>query len=260
MLCKSLRFPMEAHVERRSRSCSIVVAESTKDHHHHRHRPPPLQSGRCIIDEATYVSSSDVEGSSHESLGREDNSVPLVDEVSIPNVIHEQDFNTSSHLIPTKGMSFGSLDKLLETYQDHAKEEGFAVVIRSSTKVADGQLNGLLCRHIFEVMKMKGIARVHEIYITRRWRKDVLRRHLSIVHFGGYPQMTDEYKEFKEIERALHETVDLSKNNPVRMGFLKMKMDAIIEMVKNHNGVIQVDQAKHLGNFACTQTPNHVPI
>ncbi|KAK9098193.1 hypothetical protein Syun_025238 [Stephania yunnanensis] len=230
--------------------------------------------------------SSDIEGSSHESLGCEDNSVPLVDEVSISNVIYEQDFNIISHLIPTVGMSFRSVDELLETYQDHAKEKGFVVVIRSSTKDEDGQLNqfynaytrnifkkvqgeingmmychldpnnendtssipgvekfnikecsiknwyckefsctveyrangqyfdcncrkfefsGILCRHIFEVMKMKCIARVHERYIMRRWRNDVLRRQLSIVHSGGYPQITYEYKEFKEIERALHE-------------------------------------------------------
>ncbi|KAK9104694.1 hypothetical protein Scep_021538 [Stephania cephalantha] len=68
--------------------------------------------------------SSDIEGSSHESLGCEDISVPLVDEVSISNVIHEQDFNIVSHPIPTVGMSFGSVDELLETYQD-AKEKGF---------------------------------------------------------------------------------------------------------------------------------------
>ncbi|KAK9121232.1 hypothetical protein Syun_018849 [Stephania yunnanensis] len=37
-------------------------------------------------------------------------------------------------------MSFGGVDELLEIYQDHAKEKGFAVVIRSSTKDEDGQL------------------------------------------------------------------------------------------------------------------------
>ncbi|KAK9150603.1 hypothetical protein Syun_008912 [Stephania yunnanensis] len=84
--------------------------------------------------------SSYIEGSSHESLGCEDNSVHLVDEVSISNVIHEQDFNIVSHPIPTVGMSFGSVDELLETYQDHAKEKGFAIVIRSSAKDEDGQL------------------------------------------------------------------------------------------------------------------------
>ncbi|KAK9142520.1 hypothetical protein Syun_011920 [Stephania yunnanensis] len=62
--------------------------------------------------------------------------------------------------------------------------------------------------NIFEVKKMKGIARVHERFIMRRWRMDVFRRHLSIAHFGSYPQMKNEYKEFKEIECALHELVD----------------------------------------------------
>ncbi|KAK9100275.1 hypothetical protein Scep_023705 [Stephania cephalantha] len=325
--------------------------------------------------------SSDIEGSSHESLGCEDNSVPLVDEVSISNVIHEQDFNIVSHLIPTVGMSFGSVNELLETYQDHAKEKGFAVVIRSITKDEDGQLkyvwlscdrgrniyfekhskmvncpakvrairggdnrwlvskfynaytrnifkkvqgenngmmyyhldpnnendtssipsvekfnikecsiknwyckefsytvqyrangqyfdcncrkfesSGLLCRHIFEVMKMKGIARVHERYIMRRWRKDVLQRHLSIVHSGGYPQMTGEYKKFKEIECTLHEAVNLCTNNPAQLGFLKTEMEALIKKVKNYNGVVRVDQAQHLGNDTCIQDPNHVFI
>ncbi|KAK9168754.1 hypothetical protein Syun_000894 [Stephania yunnanensis] len=120
--------------------------------------------------------------------------------------------------------------------------------------------SGILCRHIFEVMKMKGIARVHERYIMRRWRKDVLRRHLSIVHSGCYPQMTDEYKKFKEIERALHEAVDLCANNPARLGFLKKEMEALIERVKNYNGVIQVDQTQHLGNDTCIQDPNNVFI
>ncbi|KAK9150575.1 hypothetical protein Syun_008884 [Stephania yunnanensis] len=206
--------------------------------------------------------SSDIEGSSHESLVCEDNSVPLVDEVSISNVIHEQDFNIVSHPILTVGMSFGSVDELLETYQDHAKEK---VEYRANGQYFDCncrkfETSGIICRHIFEVMKMKGIARVHERYITRRWRKDVLRRHLSIVHFGGYPQMTDEYKKFKEIERALHEAVDLCANNPARLGFLKTEMEAIIERVKNYNDVIQVEQTQHLGNDTCIQDPNHVFI
>ncbi|KAK9132460.1 hypothetical protein Scep_011988 [Stephania cephalantha] len=95
--------------------------------------------------------------------------------------------------------------------------------------------------HPYQLMKMKGIAMVHERYIMRRWRKDVLRRHLSIVYFEVYPRMTDEYKEFKDIARALHETVDMCTNNPARMGFFKTKMDALIERVKNHIGVIQMD-------------------
>ncbi|KAK9170043.1 hypothetical protein Syun_002183 [Stephania yunnanensis] len=51
--------------------------------------------------------------------------------------------------------------------------------------------------------------------------------------------MTDEYKELKKIERALHDAVDLYMNNSAPMGFLKMKMDALIERLKNHNGVIK---------------------
>ncbi|KAK9121300.1 hypothetical protein Syun_018917 [Stephania yunnanensis] len=132
--------------------------------------------------------SSDIEGSSHKSLGCKDNSVPLVDE--------------------------------------YCKEVSYTVEYRTNGQYFDcncrkSESSGLLCRHIFKVMKMKGIARVHERYIMRRWRKDVLRRHLSIIHSRGYPQMTDEYKKFKEIERTLHEAVDLCANNPARLVFFK---------------------------------------
>ncbi|KAK9104723.1 hypothetical protein Scep_021567 [Stephania cephalantha] len=118
---------------------------------------------------------------------------------------------------------------------------------------------GLLCKHIFEVMKIKkNIIRVHERYILRRWRKDVLRRHSSIVYSGGYPHMTDEYKKFQEIERALHEAVDLCKNNPANMGFLKREINALIEKIRS--GDIQVDQAQHMDNNASIQDPNYASI
>ncbi|KAK9086690.1 hypothetical protein Syun_029084 [Stephania yunnanensis] len=117
---------------------------------------------------------------------------------------------------------------------------------------------GLLCKHIFEVMKIKNITRVHERYILRRLRKDVLRRHSSIVYSGGFPHMTDEYKKFQEIEHALYETVDLCKNNPASVGFLKREMDALIE--KMWSSGIQVDQAQHMDNYASIQGLNYVSI
>ncbi|KAK9109957.1 hypothetical protein Sjap_018017 [Stephania japonica] len=378
--------------------------------------------------------SSDSGSSSYENLGCENNAISLVDEITSMNVVQEQDLNISSHPLPVVGMLFDSVDELPTAYQDHAKEKGFAVAIRSSVRDTSSQFKyvsiscdrgrntyfekhskrincpakvrvvreghncwslskvvvehnhelihnlsrfmmghrkmsmhmkrqldvndiagirpcksirmlqiqsggpenlgsdfdsknevmklhsgfhwerqfhdaytkdifkkvqreiadmiychldpnneidvssvpsvekfnikeygisnwyckeflytvefrangqyfdcncrkfdfcGLLCKHIFEVMKIKNITRVHERYILRRWRKDVLRRHSSIVYSGGYPHMTDEYKKFQEIERALHEAVDLCKNNPASMGFLKREMDALIEKIRS---------------------------
>ncbi|KAK9160189.1 hypothetical protein Syun_006530 [Stephania yunnanensis] len=91
--------------------------------------------------------------------------------------------------------------------------------------------SGVHCRHMFEVMKMKGIVRVHQRYIRRRWRKDVLRRHLSIVHSRGYPQIIDENKKFKEIEHAPHEADDFCMNNPARLGFLKILIMSLFEIL-----------------------------
>ncbi|KAK9092358.1 hypothetical protein Syun_027269 [Stephania yunnanensis] len=82
--------------------------------------------------------------------------------------------------------------------------------------------------------------------------------HSSIVYSGGYPHMTDEYKKFQEIERALHEAIDLCKNNPASMGFLKREMDALIEKIRS--GDIQVDQAQHMDNDASIQGPNYASI
>ncbi|KAK9168510.1 hypothetical protein Syun_000650 [Stephania yunnanensis] len=107
-------------------------------------------------------------------------------------------------------------------------------------------------------MKIKNITRVHEGYILRRWRKDVLRRHSSIVYSGGCPHMTDEYKKFLEIKRALREAVDLCKNNPAGMGFLKREINALIEKIRS--GDIQVDQAQHMDNDASIQGPNYASI
>ncbi|KAK9092260.1 hypothetical protein Syun_027171 [Stephania yunnanensis] len=118
----------------------------------------------------------------------------------------------------------------------YCKEFSYTVEYRANGQYFDSncrkfESSGLICSHIFEVMKMKGIVRVHERYIMMRWRKDVLRRHLTIVHSGGYPQITYEYKKFKEIERALHEAVDLCANNPAQLGFLKTEIEALIEMI-----------------------------
>ncbi|KAK9094873.1 hypothetical protein Scep_026342 [Stephania cephalantha] len=334
---------------------------------------------------------SDSGSSSYENLGCENNTISLADEITSLNVVQEQDLNISSHHLPVVGMLFDSVDELLTAYQDHAKEKGFVVAIRSSVRDtnASGQFKyvsiscdrgrntyfekhskrincpaknelkadfdsknevmklhsgfhwerqfhdaytkdifkkvrkeiadmiychldpnneidassvpgvekfnikecsitnwyckeflytvefrangqyfdcncrkfdfcGLLCKHIFEVMKIKNITRVHERYILRRWRKDVLRRHSSIVYSGAYPHMTDEYKKYQEIERALHEAVDLCKNNPASMGFLKREMDALIEKIRS--GDIQVDQAQHMDNDASIEDPNYASI
>ncbi|KAK9084499.1 hypothetical protein Syun_031498 [Stephania yunnanensis] len=348
----------------------------------HRHVVRNLKIDDLQIARATALkdifSSSDSGSSSYENLGYENNTISLADEITSLNVVQEQDLNISSHHLPAVGMLFDSVDELL--YQDHAKEKGFVVAIRSSVRDtnassrfkyvsiscdrgrntysekqskrinclakvravrqgdscwsvsevvvehnrelipnlsrfmrgrrkmnvhmkrqidandiagimpfksirmlqvqsggpenlglefrANGQyfdcncrkfdFCGLLCKHIFEVMKIKNITRVHERCILRRWRKDVLRRHSSIIYSGGYPHMTDEYKKFQETERALHEAIDLCKNNPAGMGFLKREMVALIEKIRS--GDIQVDQAQHMDNDASIQGPNYASI
>ncbi|KAK9157430.1 hypothetical protein Scep_004004 [Stephania cephalantha] len=78
--------------------------------------------------------SSDSGSSSYENLGCENNKISLVDEITSLNVVQEQDLNISSHPLPAVGMLFDSVDELLTAYQDHAKEKGLVVAIRSSVR------------------------------------------------------------------------------------------------------------------------------
>ncbi|EYU37352.1 hypothetical protein MIMGU_mgv1a025104mg, partial [Erythranthe guttata] len=60
---------------------------------------------------------------------------------------------------------------------------------------------GLLCCHILVVLSKKDVQSVNERYLLRRWRKDIYRRHYSIIFAGGYPHMTEKYKKFQDVER-----------------------------------------------------------
>ncbi|KAK9092746.1 hypothetical protein Syun_027657 [Stephania yunnanensis] len=335
--------------------------------------------------------SSDSGSSSYENLGCENNSISLANEITSLNVVQEQDLNISSHPLPAVGMLFDSVDELLTAYQDHAKEKGFAVAIRSSVRDTSSQFKyvSISCdrgRNTYFEKHSKRInclAKVHAVrqgdncwsvskvvvehnhelipnlsrfmrghrkmsmHVKRQldandiagirpcksirmlqvqsgfhwerqfhdaYTKDIFKkvqreiadmiychldpnneidvssvpgveklnikecgisnwyckeflyivefrangRHSSIVYSGGYPHMTDEYKKFQEIERALHEAVDLCKNNPASMRFLKREMDALIEKIRSDD--IQVDQAQHMDNDASIQGPNYASI
>ena len=51
---------------------------------------------------------------------------------------------------------------------------------------------------------------INERYFPNRWRKDLFRRHLRILFMGGYPNMTDEYKKFMEIQNTFNQCADLA--------------------------------------------------
>ncbi|KAK9168652.1 hypothetical protein Syun_000792 [Stephania yunnanensis] len=151
---------------------STVVAKSrrtttttiiTEHHHlHHRHLVGSrFQSEECFTDEVTNPSgvmhvvsdlknddlqiaketalrdifgSSDNGSSSYENLGYENNTISLADEIT---------------------------NELLTAYQDHAKEKGFAVTIRSNGKVLAGRSvvdEFMLIGESFPVFKEKGLT------------------------------------------------------------------------------------------------------
>ena len=66
------------------------------------------------------------------------------------------------------------------------------------------EIVGILCCHIFIVMSKKDIRVINKRYMLRKWRKDVHRRHSKIFFAGGYPNMTDEYKRYKELQDSFN--------------------------------------------------------
>ncbi|KAH6760357.1 hypothetical protein C2S51_017306 [Perilla frutescens var. frutescens] len=99
------------------------------------------------------------------------------------------------------------------------------------------EFKGLLCCHIFEVMRTLHLKSVNERYILRRWRKDVLRKCSSIFFSGGYPHMTDEYKRYQELEKFFRVTADLVIGDGEKTEFAKSTIDAMNKAIENWDKV-----------------------
>ncbi|KAH6767260.1 hypothetical protein C2S52_018243 [Perilla frutescens var. hirtella] len=95
------------------------------------------------------------------------------------------------------------------------------------------EFKGLLCCHIFEIMRTLRLKSVNERYILRRWRKDVLRKCSSIFFFGGYPHMTDEYKIYQELKKFFLVTTYLAIGDGEKTEFAKSTIDAMNKSIEN---------------------------
>ena len=67
----------------------------------------------------------------------------------------------------------------------------------------------------------KNMEEINERYFPNRWRKDVFRRHSRIFFMGGYPNMTDDYKKFMELQNTFNQCTDLALDAPTKSQFLK---------------------------------------
>ncbi|KAH6784449.1 hypothetical protein C2S52_009408 [Perilla frutescens var. hirtella] len=100
------------------------------------------------------------------------------------------------------------------------------------------EFKGLLCCHIFEVIRTLRMKSVNERYILRRWRKDALRKCSSIFFSGGYPHMTDEYKRYQELEKLFLVTADLVIGDGEKTEFAKSTIDAMNKSIENWGKVL----------------------
>ncbi|KAH6758387.1 hypothetical protein C2S51_018622 [Perilla frutescens var. frutescens] len=69
----------------------------------------------------------------------------------------------------------------------------------------------------------------------RRWRKNVHRPCSSIFFSGGYPHMTDDYKEYQELEKYFQRCTDLAFGNKAMTTFMKAKFNSITEALEKWN-------------------------
>ncbi|XP_047978717.1 protein FAR-RED IMPAIRED RESPONSE 1-like [Salvia hispanica] len=86
---------------------------------------------------------------------------------------------------------------------------------------------GIFCRHVLKVLVFKKIEHVSERYILRRWRKDVYRPHFSISFAGAYPHMSNEYKQFQEMEQEFIKCNNLAIDSEEKISFVKDKFKEI---------------------------------
>ncbi|KAH6760673.1 hypothetical protein C2S51_017622 [Perilla frutescens var. frutescens] len=85
------------------------------------------------------------------------------------------------------------------------------------------EFRGLLCCHIFETLRTLRIDNVNE------------RPCSSIFFSGGYPHMTDNYKEYQELEKYFQRCTDLAFGNKVMTTFMKAKFKSITEALEKWN-------------------------
>ncbi|KAL2895310.1 Protein FAR1-RELATED SEQUENCE 6 [Bienertia sinuspersici] len=56
--------------------------------------------------------------------------------------------------------------------------------------------SGIICRHIIAVFEKNDVEEVHDMFILRRWRKDVQRKHTMVKVAYHDPSKTDEVKRY----------------------------------------------------------------
>ncbi|KAH6783091.1 hypothetical protein C2S52_008050 [Perilla frutescens var. hirtella] len=115
------------------------------------------------------------------------------------------------------------------------------------------EFRGLLCCHIFETLRTLRIDNVNERYIMRRWRKDVHRPCSSIFFSGGYPHMTDDYKEYQELEKYFQRCTDLAFGNKTMTTFMKAKFKSITEALEKWNNPSKGKEASQRGQERSSQ-------
>ncbi|KAH6780414.1 hypothetical protein C2S52_011651 [Perilla frutescens var. hirtella] len=87
----------------------------------------------------------------------------------------------------------------------------------------------------------------------RRWRKDVHRPCSSIFFSGGYPRMTDDYKEYQELEKYFQRCTDLAFGNKAMTTFMKGKFKSITEALEKWNSPLKGKEASQRGQGRSSQ-------
>ena len=78
------------------------------------------------------------------------------------------------------------------------------------------EFRGILCKHAILILVRNDIHTLPEMYIMKRWRKDVRRAHSRVaVNYDGWVS-TPEQRRYDEMRKAFDKVADLAANNESR--------------------------------------------
>ncbi|XP_052181047.1 protein FAR1-RELATED SEQUENCE 4-like [Diospyros lotus] len=75
---------------------------------------------------------------------------------------------------------------------------------------------GILCRHAISILVRNDVTTLPEMYILRRWQKDVRRAHSRVaINYDGWVS-TLEQRKYDEMRKAFDKVADLTTNSESR--------------------------------------------
>lgn len=90
---------------------------------------------------------------------------------------------------------------------------------------------GLLCRHVFCVYRFRGIQKIPDKYIAKRWKKDALPNMVFNIKYRYGVDNSDNFKLRAEVLELVHECSDRLRFEPERLALFVEEIRAIKKQI-----------------------------